>query len=317
MSSFVAAGTAYSNLGMNMIPFYIYYSMFGFQRVGDLIWLAADSRCKGFLVGGTSGRTTLNGEGLQHEDGHSHLVATTVPPIVAYDPAYAYELAVIIQDGLRRMYGEGEEIFYYLSVYNENYEMPAMPEGDHIHEGILKGMYKFRSTESGAGQKQRPQLFGSGTILNEVIRAQQILKEKYGIGSDVWSVTSYSELCRASMDADRWNRLHPGEPQRKSYLMEQLAGVDGPFISASDNVRLVADQLRQWIPGQYVVLGTDGFGRSETRTVLRRHFEVDAECTAFAALTALAEKGGFDAAKLPGVLKELDIDPEKVNPRTA
>jgi len=317
MSSFVAAGTAYSNLGMNMIPFYIYYSMFGFQRVGDLIWLAADSRCKGFLVGGTSGRTTLNGEGLQHEDGHSHLVATTVPPIVAYDPAYAYELAVIIQDGLRRMYGDGEEIFYYLSVYNENYEMPAMPEGDHIHEGILKGMYKFRSTEGGSGQKQRPQLFGSGTILNEVVRAQQLLKEKYGIGSDVWSVTSYSELCRASMDADRWNRLHPGEPQRKSYLMEQLAGVDGPFISASDNVRLVADQLRQWIPGQYVVLGTDGFGRSETRTVLRRHFEVDAECTAFATLTALAENGGFDAAKLPGVLKELGIDPEKVNPRTA
>ncbi|MCA9098014.1 MAG: pyruvate dehydrogenase (acetyl-transferring), homodimeric type, partial [Planctomycetaceae bacterium] len=277
MGSFVAAGTAYSNLGMNMIPFYIYYSMFGFQRVGDLIWLAADSRCKGFLVGGTSGRTTLNGEGLQHEDGHSQLVATTVPPIVAYDPAYAYELAVIIQDGLKRMYADGEEIFYYLSVYNEAYEMPPMPEGNGVTEGILKGMYCFHSTEDGDGQKRRPQLFGSGTILNEVLRAQKILKENYGIGCDVWSVTSYSELCRAAMDADRWNMLHPGEEKKESYLTQTLSGIDGPFIAASDNVRLVPDQIRQWIPGSYTVLGTDGFGRSDTRPVLRRHFEVDAE----------------------------------------
>ncbi|HWL09070.1 MAG TPA: pyruvate dehydrogenase (acetyl-transferring), homodimeric type [Planctomicrobium sp.] len=317
ISSFVAAGTAYSNLGINMIPFYIYYSMFGFQRVGDLIWLAADSRTKGFLVGGTSGRTTLNGEGLQHEDGHSQLIATTVPPLVAYDPAYAYELAAIIQDGLRRMYAEGEEIFYYLSVYNENYDMPQMPEGDHIVPGILKGMYKLNSTDDGKGQKERPQLFGSGTILNSVLKAQKLLKEKYDIGTDVWSVTSYSELCRASMDASRWNLLHPTETPRKSYLMEVLEGVKGPFIASSDNVRLVPDQIRQWIPGSYTVLGTDGFGRSDTRPVLRRHFEIDAECTTYATLEALSQSGGFDRAKLPEVLKDLGIDPDKVNPRTA
>lgn len=317
MSSFIAAGTAYSNLGMNMIPFYIYYSMFGFQRVGDLIWCAADSRVKGFMVGGTSGRTTLNGEGLQHEDGHSHLIATTVPQLVAYDPAFAYELCVIIQDGLKRMYADGEEIFYYLSVYNENYEMPAMPEGDHIHRGILKGMYRFHSTDSGNGQQHRPQLFGSGTILNEVLRAQQILKEKYDIGTDVWSVTSYSELCRDSMDADRWNMLHPAEQPRQSYLMEQLAGTHGPFISSSDNVRLVADQIRQWIPGKYTVLGCDGFGRSDTRPTLRRHFEVDAECTAYATLQALSEYDAFDTAKLPQALQDLGIDAEKVSPRLA
>ncbi len=317
MSSFVAAGTAYSNLGMNMIPFYIYYSMFGFQRVGDLIWLAADSRTKGFLVGGTSGRTTLNGEGLQHEDGHSQLIATTVPPLVAYDPAYAYELAVIIQDGLRRMYAEGEEIFYYLSVYNEAYDMPAMPEGDNVVEGILRGMYRLKSTELGKGQKQRPQLFGSGTILNGVLKAQHMLKEQYGIGSDVWSVTSYSELCRDSMDASRWNRLHPTETAKKSYLMKTLEGVSGPFIATSDNVRLVPDQLREWIPGDYTVLGTDGFGRSDTRPVLRRHFEIDAESIVYATLESLSKTGEFDREKLPEVLKELGIDPEKVNPRTA
>lgn len=316
MSSFIAAGTAYSNLGMNMIPFYVYYSMFGFQRVGDLIWCAADSRSKGFLVGGTSGRTTLNGEGLQHEDGHSHVMAATVPTIVAYDPAYAYELAVIIQDGLRRMYSDGEEIFYYISVYNENYEMPPMPEAD-ITEGILRGMYMYNSTESGGGQKKRPQLFGSGTILNEVLRAQQLLKEKYDIGTDVWSVTSYSELCRDSMSMDRWNMLHPTAEHKQSYLQQQLSGVDGPFVAASDNIRMVPDQIRKWVPGSYTVLGTDGFGRSDTRPVLRRHFEIDAECTAFATLSALADEGEFESAKLVDALKALGIDPEKVEPRTA
>jgi pyruvate dehydrogenase E1 component len=317
MGSFVAAGTAYSNLGINMIPFYIYYSMFGFQRVGDLIWLAADSRVKGFLVGGTSGRTTLNGEGLQHEDGHSQLIATTVPPLVSYDPAYAYELSTIIQDGLRRMYADGEEIFYYLSVYNESYEMPGMPEGDHVRAGILKGMYKLKSTDSGEGQKDRPQLFGSGTILNEVLRGQQILKDKYGIGTDVWSVTSYSELCRESLDCHRWNLLHPTAEPKKSYLTQQLEGNHGPYIAASDNVRLVPDQLRQWIPGKYTVLGTDGFGRSDTRPTLRRHFEIDGECTAYATLQALSEYNAFDRNRLPDVLKELGIDVEKVNPRLA
>jgi pyruvate dehydrogenase E1 component len=317
MGSFVAAGTAYANLGINMIPFYIYYSMFGFQRVGDLIWLAADSRCKGFLVGGTSGRTTLNGEGLQHEDGHSQLVASTVPNLVAYDPAYGYELAVIMQDGLRRMYADNEDIFYYLSVYNEAYEMPGLPAGDGVKDGILRGLYKLKSTDSGAGQKQRPQLFGSGTILNCVLGGQKLLQEKHGIGSDVWSVTSYNELARDAMSADRWNRLHPTEERHTSYLQRALEGQHGPFISASDNVRNVADQIRQWIPGDYTILGTDGFGRSETRKTLRRHFEIDAECVAYTALESLSRSGQFDRSRLPQVLQELGIDPNKVEPRTA
>ena len=313
LSSFIAAGTAYSNLGVNMIPMYIFYSMFGFQRVGDLIWCAADSRAKGFLLGGTSGRTTLNGEGLQHEDGHSHLIATTVPNCVAYDPAYGYELIAIIRDGMKRMYQDDESLIYYLSVYNEDYQMVAMPEGS--HDGILSGMYKLRSTESSdANPKQRPQLFGSGTILNEVLRAQDMLASQYGIGTDVWSVTSYSELCREAMQAQRWNRLHPTEPAKSSYLEQTLEGIDGPFISSSDNVRLVADQIREWVPGDYVILGTDGFGRSDTRPQLRRHFEIDAECVTYATLAALAKNGNFPAAKLPQVLADLQIDPEKVDP---
>jgi len=315
MGSFVAAGTAYANLGIQMVPFYTYYSMFGFQRVGDLIWLAADSRCKGFLMGGTSGRTTLNGEGLQHEDGHSQLIASTVPNLIAYDPAFAYELAVIVQDGLRRMYVENEDVFYYLSIYNEQYEMPTLPEG--CMEGILKGIYKFKSSDGGKEQKVRPQLFGSGTILNGVLKAQLILSEKYGIGSDVWSVTSYNELCRDAMAASRWNRLHPTETPKKGYLEAALAEAKGPFIAASDNVRAVPDQVRQWIPGDYVVLGTDGFGRSDTRPALRRHFEIDAECTAYATLEALSRQGVFDRAKLPQALKDLGINPDKVAPRTA
>lgn len=319
MSSFIAAGTAYSNLGFTMMPFYIYYSMFGFQRVGDLIWLAADSRTKGFLVGGTSGRTTLNGEGLQHEDGHSHLIASTVPSIVAYDPAYAYELVTIIHDGMRRMYVEDESVMYYLSVYNENYAMPAMPEGS--REGILKGMYRLRSTETSDSRvTKRPQLFGSGTILNEVLRAQDLLASEYGVGSDVWSVTSYSELSRDAHAVARWNHLHPSETPRKSYLTEQLEDVDGPIISSSDNVRLVADQIRPWVPCDnldYVVLGTDGFGRSDTREQLRRHFEIDAECITFATLSTLSKHCNFDKTRLPQVLSDLQIDPDKVDPVTA
>ncbi|RLS28526.1 MAG: pyruvate dehydrogenase (acetyl-transferring), homodimeric type [Planctomycetota bacterium] len=317
MSSFIAAGSAYANLGMNMVPFYVYYSMFGFQRVGDLIWCAADTRCKGFLCGGTSGRTTLNGEGLQHEDGHSQLMATTVPSLRSYDPAWGFELAVIVQDGLRRMYAEGEEIFYYLSVYNEAYVQPAMPKQDGIREGIINGMYRYRSTDSASGQRHRPQLFGSGTILREALRAQEILKEKYGIGCDVWSVTSYSELRRNAMDCQHWNDLHPDQPARQSYLEQMLDGVTGPFISTSDNVRLVADQIREWIPGEYIVLGTDGFGRSETRPELRRHFQIDGECTAYATLRGMARMGAFDASKLPEALKQLEIDAEKVNPLNA
>ncbi|MGE3316546.1 MAG: pyruvate dehydrogenase (acetyl-transferring), homodimeric type [Planctomycetaceae bacterium] len=315
MSSFVAAGTAHSNLGVNMIPFYIYYSMFGFQRIGDLIWLAADARAKGFLVGGTSGRTTLNGEGLQHQDGHSQLIATTVPTLKAYDPAYAYELGVIIQDGLKRMYQENECTFYYLSVYNENYVMPEMPEG--CTEGILKGIYKVSSGPNGKKQGPKVQLFGSGTILREALRAQEILAEKFSVSADVWSVTSYSELCREATAAERWNRLHPKEEKRQSYLEATLDGVEGPFIAVSDNIKLVADQIRRWIPGKYTVLGTDGFGRSDTRESLRRHFEVDAENTAYATLETLAEEGSFDKKKLPKALKDLGLDPEKIDPAVA
>jgi pyruvate dehydrogenase E1 component len=317
MSSFIAAGSAYANLGMNMIPFYVYYSMFGFQRVGDLIWCAADTRCKGFLCGGTSGRTTLNGEGLQHEDGHSQLMASTVPTIRSYDPAFGFELAVIVQHGLQRMYADGEEIFYYLSVYNEDYIQPAMPDRGDVIDGIIRGMYRHGSTDSGEGQRHRPQLFGSGTILREAIRAQQILKDKYNIGCDVWSVTSYNELRRDAMDCQHWNDLHPGQPAKRSYLEQVLDGVTGPFISTSDNVRLVADQIREWIPGEYIVLGTDGFGRSETRPELRRHFQIDAECTTYATLRGLARMGAFDASKLPEVLKQLEIDAEKINPLNA
>ncbi len=316
MSSFIAAGTAACDLGVNMIPFYIFYSMFGFQRVGDLIWAASDARTKGFLLGGTSGRTTLNGEGLQHQDGHSHLLATTVPTIVSYDPAYAYELAVIIQDGLRRMYFENESILYYISVYNENYEMPAMPDG--VDEGILKGMYRVASTETkNKRQTMRPQLFGSGPILREAARAQQILAEKYNFASDLWSVTSYRELRREAMSADRWNRLHPQEETRRSYLEQTLEDIPGPFIASSDNVQLVPEQIRQWIPGDYVVLGTDGFGRSETRETLRRHFEIDAECIAFTALTELSRHCNFDKTDLPRAIDELGIDPEKIDPVVA
>ncbi len=315
MSSFVAAGTSYANLGYTMIPFYIYYSMFGFQRVGDLIWLAGDSRTKGFLVGGTSGRTTLNGEGLQHEDGHSHLIATTVPNLVSYDPAYAYELAMIVQDGLRRMYAENEDIFYYISVYNGNYVMPKMP-GD-CREGVLKGMYKFKSNEVDSKVSVRPQLFGSGPIMQCVLEAQELLAEKYGIATDVWSVTSYSELCRDARAAQRWNRLHPDQEQKKSYLETILGDVKGPIIASSDNIRLVHDQIRDWIPGTYITLGTDGFGRSDTREALRHHFEVDASFVTYATLYGLVQDGHLEASVLPQALKDLNIDPDKVDPQYA
>ncbi|HEY0984975.1 pyruvate dehydrogenase (acetyl-transferring), homodimeric type [Schlesneria sp.] len=316
MASFVAAGTAYANIGLNMVPFYTYYSMFGFQRVGDLIWLAADSRCKGFLCGGTSGRTTLNGEGLQHEDGHSQLIASTVPNLLAYDPAYGYELAVIVQDGLRRMYAEGEDILYYLSVYNESYQMPdAMPKG--VETGIVKGLYPLDPAVPAKKRATRPQLLGSGPILRDVIRAQKILAENYGVEADVWSVTSYNELKRDAQAAARWNRLHPDQKPKASYLEQTLAGLKGPFISSSDNVQLVAEQIRPYMPGQYIVLGTDGFGRSDTRVTLRRHFEIDAECVVYTTLVALSREGQFDAKKLPQVLKDLGVYPDKIDPAIA
>lgn len=311
MSSFVAAGTAYANLGVSMVPFYIYYSMFGFQRVGDFIWLAADSRCKGFLLGGTAGRTTLNGEGLQHEDGHSHLLAATVPNCYAYDPAYAYEVAVIVQDGLRRMYVEDESIFYYLTLYNEDYAMPALPEG--AAEGILKGMYRI-SVRDVPKSKTRVQLLGSGPILNEVLKAQQILGDDYGIASDAWSVTSYKELRREALEVERWNLLHPTEKPRTCYVEQALAGAQGPFIAASDYMHLVSEQIAKWVPGRLVTLGTDGFGRSETREALRRHFEIDAPHIVFATLSTLAREGTVDKKTVQKAAKALDIDAEKINP---
>jgi pyruvate dehydrogenase E1 component len=311
LCSWLAAATAYANHGVSMVPFYIYYSMFGFQRVGDFIWAAGDSGARGFLVGGTAGRTTLAGEGLQHQDGHSQLVATTVPNCVAYDPTYAYELAVIVQDGLRRMYQDQENVFYYITCMNENYAHPAMPEG--AAQGILKGMYLL---QTGGRGKVRVTLFGAGTILREVLAAAALLEEGFGVPADVFSVTSFSELRRDALSVARWNMLHPGEPAKKTYVEEALAGHAGPFIAASDYMKTVADQIRQWIPGRYVALGTDGFGRSDSRAELRRFFEVDRHYVVVAALKALADEGKIDAQTVNVAMKKFGIDPEKSNPLT-
>ena len=311
MSTFNAAGTAYSAHGVNMIPFFIYYSMFGFQRIGDLIWAAADMRAKGFLIGGTAGRTTLNGEGLQHQDGHSLLNAIAFPTVRAYDPAYGYETMVIVQDGLRRMYSEGETAIYYLTAENDNYHNPAMPEG--VADGIIKGMYEV-SKKDAPGSKARVQLFGSGAILRSVLRAQEILADKYNISSDVWSVTSYTQLRREAGECERWNMLHPTETPKKSYIESVLEGREGPFISSSDYVRALGEQLQPWIPGDYYVLGTDGMGRSETREALRRHFEVDAESVTIAALYRLSKQGVVSAEDVAKAIKDLDYDPDKVDP---
>jgi pyruvate dehydrogenase E1 component len=313
MSSFTAAGTAYSNYGVTMIPFFIYYSMFGFQRVGDLIWAFADARGKGFLCGGTAGRTTLSGEGLQHQDGHSLVLASTVPTCAAYDPAYAYEIAVIVQDGIRRMYQEREDRFYYVTLYNENYPMPEMPQGIDT-DGILKGIYRYQASQDG---KASVQLFGSGPILNEAVRAQAILSERYGVAADVWSVTSYNELRRNALAVERWNRLHPGQPQRTPYIVEALYRAEGPIIAATDYMKVVPDQVAPWLPGRLTSLGTDGFGRSDNREYLRRHFEINAESIAAAALSRLAREGKFDAKKAVAAFADLNVDPEKIDPAVA
>ena len=311
MSSFNAAGTAYSAHGINMIPFYIYYSMFGFQRVGDSIWAAADMRAKGFLIGGTAGRTTLNGEGLQHQDGHSHLNAMAFPTVRAYDPAWAYETAVIVFDGMRRLYQENETAIYYITVHNEDYEMPSMPEG--VEDGIIQGIYKYASKEV-PGAKARVQLFGSGSILRSVLEAQQILAEKYNVASDAWSVTSYTQLRRDAQTCERWNMLHPDQPARKSYIETVLADVKGPIISASDNMRAVGEQLLPYMTTDYYVLGTDGLGRSETRTALRRHFEVDAASVTIAALYRLSKQGAISGSVVAQAIQDLGYDAEKPNP---
>jgi pyruvate dehydrogenase E1 component len=317
MASFTAAGTAYANYNLPTIPFYMYYSMFGFQRVGDMIWAFADSRGKGFLMGGTAGRTTMLGEGLQHQDGHSHLLASTVPTCLSYDPAYVYELAVILQDGIRRMYEAGEDVFYYITMYNEDYAMPAMPEGV-SPEGIVRGIYKFRAADAGSKKsKTIVQLFGSGPILNEVLQAQTILAEKYQIQADVWSVTSYNELRRDALAAERWNRLHPSEPERTPYVLQAIEGAKGPIIAASDYMKTMPDQLSPWLGSRLVSLGTDGFGRSDNREHLRRHFEVNAASIVAATLSKLARDGSFDKVRAQAAFAELGVETETSDPAKA
>ncbi|MBV8680491.1 MAG: pyruvate dehydrogenase (acetyl-transferring), homodimeric type [Aquitalea sp.] len=307
MSSWIAAATSYANHGIPMIPFYIYYSMFGFQRIGDLAWAAGDMRARGFMLGGTAGRTTLNGEGLQHEDGHSHIQAGLIPNCVSYDPTFAYELAVILQDGLRRMYGEQEDVFYYITLMNENYSHPAMPQG--AEQGIIKGMYLLKD---GGDAQVKVQLMGSGTILREVMAAADLLRNDFGIASDIWSVTSFNELRRDGMEASRFNLLHPTEATRKSFVEQQLEGRSGPVIAATDYIRNYADQIREYVPGRYVVLGTDGFGRSDSRAKLREFFEVDRHYVAVAALSALAREGKIDAAKVAEAIAKYGIKADKL-----
>ena len=309
MSSFVAAGTSYSTHGLQMIPFYIFYSMFGFQRVGDLIWSAGDLQARGFLIGGTAGRTTLPGEGLQHQDGHSQLVATTIPNCRAYDPCYAYELAVIVQDGLRRMCAEQENIFYYITCMNENYVQPPMPEG--VEDGILRGVYRL---ESGGPGETRVQLLGSGTILREVLAAAGMLERDFGVPADVWSVTSFSELRREALGVERWNERHPEKEPRVSYVSQSFAGAAGPFVAATDYIKTVPDQIRQWVPGHYTVLGTDGFGRSDSRAALREFFEVDRKSIVVSALKALVDDGAIERQTLSRAIADLGIDPAKRDP---
>jgi len=312
LSSWMAAGTSHSQHGVAMIPFFIFYSMFGFQRIGDLIWAAADMQSRGFLIGGTSGRTTLAGEGLQHQDGHSHLLASTVPSCIAYDPTYGYELAVIIRDGLRRMYEEGESVFYYITTMNEVYPQPAMPEG--VESGIVRGIYRLRQSE--LGDAPRVRLLGSGAILREAEAAAVILENDYGVAADVWSVTSFNELRRDGLAAERWNLLHPEEPARRCFLTEQLAGDTSPVIAATDYMKSVADQVRAFVPARYSVLGTDGFGRSDTREQLRHFFEVDRRYITVAALKALADDGAVAAVDVSAAIGALGIDPDKPEPAT-
>ncbi len=332
MASFTAAGTCHATHGEYMIPFFIFYSMFGFQRIGDLAWAFGDARGRGFLIGATAGRTTLNGEGLQHEDGQSHVLASTFPSCLAYDPAWSFELATIVRDGLRRMLVEGEDVFYYITVYNENYTMPVMPEG--CEEGILRGLYRFRAAPDAepadararggrggrAGARPRAQLLGSGPILNHALRAQEILAERYGVAADAWSATSYLLLRRDALEAERWNRLHPGEAPRVPYVTRSLAESRGPVIAACDYMKAVPDQIARWVPPdargprRFVTLGTDGFGRSDTRETLRRHFEIDAESIVVATLSALAESGEIEPGVAAKAIRDLGIDPSRPDP---
>jgi len=313
MADWIAAATAYSAHGVQMIPVYIFYSMFGLQRTGDLCWAAGDSRARGFLVGGTAGRTTLNGEGLQHEDGHSHLWAGAIPNCISYDPSFSYELAVIVQDGLRRMYAEQQDVYYYLTVMNENYEHPALPPGSEAD--ILKGMYAL--TKGAASNGPRVQLLGSGTIFREVIAAAELLNSDWGVAADLWGCPSFNELARDGHDAARWNLLHPADKPRLSHVETCLKDTRGPVVAATDYVRLYADQIRAFVPRRYVVLGTDGFGRSDTREKLRHFFEVDRRWVTVAALKALADEGQIERARVAEAIAKYGIDPAKPNPLKA
>jgi len=313
MASWIAAATSYSTNNTPMIPFYIYYSMFGFQRVGDLAWAAGDSRARGFLLGATAGRTTLNGEGLQHQDGHSHLLSSVIPNCVSYDPTFGYEVAVIVADGLRRMFAEQEDVFYYITLMNENYEHPAMPEG--VEAGIRKGMYRLEGPDEAAPAAPKVQLLGSGTVLREVMAAAEVLGE-FGVSAEVWSVPSFTELRRDGLAAERWNLMHPTEAPRQSYVETCLADRDGPVVAATDYLRSFADQIRPYVPRRYKTLGTDGFGRSGTRRQLRDFFEVDRRYVAVAALGALAADGTIPAATVADAIAKLDLDPDKADPAT-
>jgi pyruvate dehydrogenase E1 component len=312
MASWMAAATSYSTSNVPMVPFYIFYSMFGFQRVGDLAWAAGDERCRGFLLGGTSGRTTLNGEGLQHEDGHSHILSATVPNCISYDPTFGYEVAVIIQNGLKRMLADQEDVFFYLTLLNENYEHPPMPAG--VEEGIVKGMYLFRQAPDDA-RGYKVQLMGSGAILREAIAAADLLRDDWGIAADVWSVTSFTELAREAYDVQRWNLLHPTEPPRIPYLTQKISSRgDGPVIASTDYMKLYANQIRPSVPSRYSVLGTDGFGRSDYRRTLRSFFEIDRHFVTISALKALADENKIPSIKVAEAIRKYGIDPEKPNP---
>jgi pyruvate dehydrogenase E1 component len=311
ISSFIAAGTAHATHGIRTIPFFFFYSMFGFQRIGDLIWAAGDSRARGFLVGGTAGRTTLAGEGLQHQDGHSHILALANPSVWAYDPAYAYEIAVIVREGLRRMLSDGEDVIYYLTVMNEFYPMPAMPEG--VEEGILRGIYRFRASENRRA-KVKAHLLASGTILNEAVTAQGLLENDFGVASDVWSVTSFKNLYWDAIAAERATLRRPQQEPRQPYLRQVLSDEKGVFVAATDYLKALPAMVAKWIPGETVLLGTDGYGRSDTRSALRDFFEVDARHIAYAALVALAREKRVKNAVVEKAAKRFDIDPDKANP---
>jgi pyruvate dehydrogenase E1 component len=310
MGSFQAAGTAYATWGQPMVPFYTFYSMFGLQRTGDQVWAFGDARGRGFMMGATAGRTTLTGEGLQHDDGQSHVLAATVPSILAYDPAFAYELAVIVREGIDRMYGErAEDVFYYVTLYNENWAMPAMPEG--VEEGILRGLYRLGAADAA---DRRVQILASGPILLQAIKARDMLREKFGVAADIWSATSFQQLRNEALDVERWNRLHPDGEQRTPYVRQCLGPSEGPIVAATDYMKAVPDMVSRWIDRPYTVLGTDGFGRSDTREALRTHFEVNAEHIAYAALYSLCLDGKSTPDELKRAIEELGIDPERVNP---